>query len=396
MSDPARKPRHPKTVGFWMDLESSSWLELAMYAGCQKHAREAGWRLVLDPSVNRLHRWRPGRPHYDGILARATREMAEAAHKTGVPLVNLCPNSPVVENLPSVVPDGGAAGILAAEHLAGRGLRSFGYLGPRRQRDADQQFGGFRDTLAGQGFECMPFHYPRTLLAGRARLWEKFAVGMHQWLASLRPPAGIFVHQDLVCRLLIDFCSARGLSVPGDVAITGCFNDEIICMASGPSLTSIDMGYECIGHRAAKLLDDLISGKVPPRGRVVRVPPTRLVTRESSDIFASSDPLVARAMRYIASHNVQFPDVPDIVSEIGVSRRTLERRFQKAVGRSIAGETLRLRLNRAKRRLASGDVLLKTVAREAGFRTASHFSRVFTRATGVTPSQYRAERQVGT
>ena len=79
---------------------------------------------------------------------------------------------------------------------------------------------------------------------------------------------------------------------------------------------------------------------------------------------------------------------------VGFWCRTLERRLLAAIGRGIAVEMIRLRLNRAKRRLAEGKVPLKTVARETGFRSASHFSRVFTQHLGITPPGYGKEHRI--
>jgi transcriptional regulator GlxA family with amidase domain len=78
---------------------------------------------------------------------------------------------------------------------------------------------------------------------------------------------------------------------------------------------------------------------------------------------------------------------------MGINRRTLERRFSESVGRSIAGEITRLRLARAKRQLVESGSPLKTVARACGFRNADHFHKVFARAEGITPTQYRKKRQ---
>jgi LacI family transcriptional regulator len=319
--------------------------------------------------------------------------MADAAERTGVPLVNLWLNSPVLERIPSVVADCEAAGVIAGEHLLGRGLRSFGYLGSRRQKDADLQFEGFRETVTQAGFRCTSYRFPHKVMEGDALLWEKFEKGLGAWVDTSRPPVGVFVYQDVFCRLLIDICTAKGLSVPGDVAIVGCLDDTIICEACPPSLTSIDMGHERRGYQAAALLDRLMKGGKAPDSPL-RVAPARLVLRESSDVFAASDPLVARALRYIVAHGERMVEVPEVAKAVGVSRRTLERKFQESVGHSIATEMVRLRLNRAKRRLVMGDVLLKTVAEESGFRTASHFSRVFTRVLGITPSAYQAEHSI--
>ena len=381
----------PRVVGVWLDVEWGLKLELETYAGCQRYAREAGWRLVLDPSVKRLHRWAPGRVPYDGILVRATQPMADAARRQGVPLVNLWLNSPV-RDMPSAFPDCEAGGALAAEHLMGRGLRNFGYLGSRGPRSSKLLLKGFRSAVGRAGFRCTPYLYPHSVTEHTAPLWERFETGLADWIGTWRPPMGVLVDQDIFCRFLIDACAARGLEVPGDVAVVGCSDDNIICESSSPTLSSIDLGYENRGYQAAALLDRLMAGQPAPAAPVL-VPPARLIPRQSSDIFAAADPWVARALRFMAERRDRLLEVGEVAEVVGVSRRTLERRFREVVGHSIAGEMMRLRLNRAKRRLAEGKVPLKTVAHETGFRSASHFSRVFTKTLGTTPSAYRDERR---
>lgn len=387
---PAKKPR---VVGIWMDVDHGLKLELETYAGCQRYAREAGWRLVLDPSIKRMHQWQPGRQRYDGILARATAPVARAVLKSGVPFVNLWMGSPALDRISSVVLDNEAAGVMAAEHLLEIGLRNFGYLGSRRVKSSELQFQGFRKTVAGAGFPCAVYRYPHTLFDSSAAQWSRFESGLEQWIGTLRPPVGVFVYQDVFCRFLIDACVAKGLSVPADVAIVGASDDTILCEASAPTLTSIDFGNERRGYEAAAMLDRLMGRGKHPVTRML-VPPARLVPRQSSDVFAVQDPQVEKALRYILERSDRMVAVPDVVAAAGVSRRTLERKFRAAVGHSITEEMMRLRLNRAKRRLVEAKVQLKTVARESGFQTASHFSRVFTSVFGITPSRFRAERQL--
>src|SRR5262249_34098149 len=52
------------------------------------------------------------------------------------------------------------------------------------------------------------------------------------------------------------------------------------------------------------------------------------------------------------------------------------------------------RIAQARRLLANGDLSIGEIARTVGFRTASHFSTVFRRASGATPTAYRANRAV--
>jgi len=81
--------------------------------------------------------------------------------------------------------------------------------------------------------------------------------------------------------------------------------------------------------------------------------------------------------------------VSDVVDQIGVSRRTLERRLSRALGRSISSEITRCRLERAKRLLLETDLPSYRVAAGAGFGTIKTFNRVFRRAVGVSPQRFR-------
>jgi LacI family transcriptional regulator len=135
-----------------------------------------------------------------------------------------------------------------------------------------------------------------------------------------------------------------------------------------------------------------MNGEAPP-AEAELVPPAELVLRQSSDLFVADDPLVARALRLIAENSPTLRRVQEVAAAVAVNRRTLERRFRASVGRTVAEEMTRLRLNRTKRRLVETDLPLKSVALDAGFRTANHFSKVFTRVEGMTPTAYRRERQ---
>ena len=73
--------------------------------------------------------------------------------------------------------------------------------------------------------------------------------------------------------------------------------------------------------------------------------------------------------------------------------RTLQRRFRKYLDRLIATEIRRVRIERAKRELTQGTQPLKEIARDAGFGEAMRMYEVFRRELGVTPSQYRRQRQ---
>ena len=140
------KRHKPKRVAIALEVQWGYKRHLETYAGCQRYADEAGWECSIPPPTARLLRMENGKPTFDGILARATPPLATAAKRMNVPLVNLWLNSPV-KNLPSVFADFEASGIMAAEHLIGRGFKRFGYLGFLRDKNAGLQLTGFRNRL---------------------------------------------------------------------------------------------------------------------------------------------------------------------------------------------------------------------------------------------------------
>jgi LacI family transcriptional regulator len=378
-------------VAISLDLNWGYKRHLEVYAGCQKYADEAGWHCSINPAADRMLK-----PHsvgglYDGVIARATSQLADAARQAGVPLVNVWVNSPT-QGVPSVLADFEKSGVMAAEHLLARGFRKFGYLGFLRDIDSQRQLNGFRSVVRKEGFPCSVHRVNRNCGDGAASGWQDFVEGLEKWVDGWELPMGIFVAQDIFCRFLIDVCRAKGLHVSQDVAIVGTHNESEICSAPSPSLTSIDLGFGQVGYRAAAMLDRLMAGKSAP-SKPELVPPAELVPRQSTDVYATHDPMVARALRFIAENGHQRIQVKHVASAVATTRRTLERRFKEAMGGSIAGEITRLRLQRAKRRMVETDASMKDVAIEAGFRTADHFGKVFTRVEGISPSQYREEHQ---
>jgi LacI family transcriptional regulator len=381
----------PKRVAISLELDWGYNRHLETYAGCQSYADQAGWDCTIHPAADKALLDENGDAAYDGVLARVTPALAKAAKKQNTPLVNVWLNSPV-KGLPGVFPDFESSGAMAAEHLLARGFREFGYLGCLRDIDSRLQHRGFRSVAMREGFNCTAHRISRSSIAGKATGWDAFVAGLGEWIDTWTTPIGVLVPHDLFCRYLIDVCRSKGLHVSQDVALVGTNNEAAICASPAPSLSSIDLGYEQIGYNAAAMLDQLMSGQSLPAKQEL-VAPAELIPRQTTDAFASDDPLVARALRYITERGHERMQVNDVANAVKTTRRTLERRFRKSVGRSIAGEITRLRLERAKRRLADTDEPLRDIAKESGFRVADHFYKVFARVEGMPPSQYRAEHQ---
>jgi LacI family transcriptional regulator len=81
--------------------------------------------------------------------------------------------------------------------------------------------------------------------------------------------------------------------------------------------------------------------------------------------------------------------VEDVVRQSGKSRRTLENRFTRAVGRSLHEEINRLRIERAKQLLTDTDWTIERVAEACGFAASKRLYEAFMREEGTTPNSFR-------
>ena len=72
-----------------------------------------------------------------------------------------------------------------------------------------------------------------------------------------------------------------------------------------------------------------------------------------------------------------------------MSPRNFARAFRRELGATPAAYVERLRVERARGRLESGDAPIEAVAAECGFGTVETLRRAFQRRVGASPSQYR-------
>ena len=139
---------------------------------------------------------------------------------------------------------------------------------------------------------------------------------------------------------------------------------------------------------AARMLDRLMGGHPPPDGPV-RVPPPGVVTRASSDMVATEDALVARAVQYIRDGLEDGITAADLARRLPASPSTIHRHILKALGRTPGEEIRRQRIERLCELLTKTDQPLAEIAAASGYGYISQLSRDVKKATGMPPTEYR-------
>jgi LacI family transcriptional regulator len=362
-------------------------LGIRAYADSQR-----GWLFHNAPPVkDTLRPLREWNPH--GIIAHLDHfSIASKILQLGKPLVD---TACMLEGLaaPVVDVDHTAVGRLAAEYFLTRGYRRVGYFGSGSVRYSRIRESSFRRTVAAAGFEISTCHAEyRPRLASEVS-WKSVNQQVQQWLKSLAKPVAILADHDVAAHDLADMCAILGLPVPEEIAILGVDDDELECQLAFPPLSSIAINAQWIGFEAAQLLDGLMSGKSPP-AEPLYLPPVRVVTRHSTNLFAVDDPVILAALHYIRNHLTQPIRVNTMADELVIRRRHLEQKFRAVLKRSVLAEIHRARVEKAKELLIRGDQQISQVASQSGFSNAQRLATVFRRLAGMTPREYRRLSQL--
>ena len=116
-----------------------------------------------------------------------------------------------------------------------------------------------------------------------------------------------------------------------------------------PSLWgSIEINARQIGVEAARLVHRLMDGATAPRNPIL-IRPAKVVMRQSTDVVAIDDAEISAAVRYIRNHAQDPMNIKDILGQVAISRKTMERRFKEFLGRTPRAEIARVRLERSPR-----------------------------------------------
>lgn len=376
----------PGRVAVALLIETSNAYARGLLDGINAFQRRHGaWSIYL-PEQGRgaqppawLANWRG-----HGIIARLENDaIAKAVMHTDLPVVDVSA-ARTIESIPWVETDDAAISRLAVRHFVERGFRRLAFCGDDRfnwSRWRQEKF-----LAAAKDAGCSVEVYPGKRSA-RAT-WDEEHERLKAWVESLPKPIGVMTCYDILGQQLLDACRDADVAVPEEVAVVGVDDDEILCSLCTPPLSSIRPDTFRTGFAAAELLQKMMDGEdVAARGYFLE--PLGLTTRQSSDVLAIADPDIAAALRFIRERACDGIKVTDILAAVPLSRRVLEDRFKKLLGRSPHEEIERLRIERVKQLLTETDLSLAAIARRAGYEHTEYLSVAFKRAEGVPPSEFR-------
>jgi len=99
--------------------------------------------------------------------------------------------------------------------------------------------------------------------------------------------------------------------------------------------------------------------------------------------------LIGEAITYIRQHYGETLTLEGLAQKVFISPFYLSHLFKEELGLTFVEYLTRVRVEEAKQLLAMGSLSVLGVAEKVGYEDASYFSKIFRRATGLSPSQYR-------
>lgn len=101
------------------------------------------------------------------------------------------------------------------------------------------------------------------------------------------------------------------------------------------------------------------------------------------------DELVAQAQDMLRARHADALRMPELAQSLGLSLRTLNRRFQQATGITPGAYLQQQRINSARDLLRTSNLTVAEVALAVGYADSGYFCRLFKESMKQTPSEYR-------
>ena len=374
------------------------------FDGVFRYARESGWtvqtvclsdasasRFTSEPSASDVREllrfWRP-----DGCIV----ECAGRAPRIGRPLFGRtpvvfldCAPSEAGRGAICVSIDSWSVAACVAKELLSLGFSDYAYLPHYHNTTWSRERGAaFRRHVQMNGKR---FH------GGPAALPDGDDVALHnalvRWAASLPKPCGVFAVNDSLADRMLRACAEAGVAVPDGIAVIGVDDDEQTCENAQPSLSSVRIDNESVGHVAAQLLSSLLSAGDRRSVRSATFGALDVHRRASTHLAGCGDSRVRCALEFIRRHVCEGIRVPDVVAEMGCSRRLADLRFRERLGHSILDEIQSVRMEEVKRLLSCPRQHISAIVDICGYASLSVLCREFRKHTGTSMREWRRHQR---
>jgi LacI family transcriptional regulator len=287
--------------------------------------------------------------------------------------------------VPGITGDYRETGRVGAEYFLKKGFKHFAFYGFNNIVWSRERALGFEERVREAGYDV---HYYEHQGAHAVDLWYYKPSELSRWLNALPKPIGLMACDDNQGHHVTEAARHANIRIPDEVAVLGVDNDEMICDLSDPPLSSIALDTEKSGYEAARVLAQMIAQKTCSAEDII-VQPTQVITRHSTDVFACKDKYIVQALKYIHDNLDKNLKVDQVLKEVPLSRRSLEKRFILNTGYPVYEYIYNQRIEEFTRKLLETDMTIFEIALDLGLSDSKNIARQFKQIKGITPVEYR-------
>lgn len=318
----------------------------------------------------------------DAIIAQLSDVNIELLNDLNIPIIvqNYRDRNKAVSNLTG---DYFNTGVMAAKFFLNRGYRNFAFYGFKGAIWSRERADGYSHEIEKQGYKLAILENDNK----DREEWSYNHTVLGNWLQSLPKPVALFACDDHFALQISETCNVYNINVPDDIAILGVDNDDLLCNISDPPLSSIVLDVENGGYNAGKLLHQLITKEITEPFNIV-VNPLIIERRKSTEKYAVSDKNIRTILNYIEKNYANHLSVEELVKQVPLSRRVLEKKFKEETGESLYQYIQNYRIDQFTRLLITTDYSLFEAALQSGFENYKNVSRVFRKYKSLSPAEY--------
>jgi DNA-binding LacI/PurR family transcriptional regulator len=249
--------------------------------GIEEMANQHGYSVILATSQANPEREMAvvrsfGERRVDGILVASSRVgslYGSMLEELKIPIV-LVNNQHEGAFAYSISVDNIDGAYRATRHLLDLGHRRIAYLGDKLGLHSDEErFAGFQKALteSNVSLDKNPVVYGDGKLEGAAE-------AARELLGRGALPTAVVCYNDMSALGLLKATEERGIAVPSSLSVTG-FDDILLAALTRPALTTVRQPRREMGHKAAKMLLEILDGSPAEKAVVI---PGELIVRSST------------------------------------------------------------------------------------------------------------------
>ncbi|WP_339924054.1 DNA-binding transcriptional regulator [uncultured Cyclobacterium sp.] len=293
--------------------------------------------------------------------------------------------------IPNITGSYHEAGEIGAQYFLKKGFKNFAFYGFKDIVWSRERAEGFEKEVNSMGYKVNYFEHRKSRSTD---LWYYKSNSLSKWLLSLPKPIALMTCDDNQGLHITEACKQNKIRIPEEVAVLGVDNDEMLCELSDPPLSSIGLDIEKGGYDTAKLMEQMIRTSASNFYDIL-VKPTQVITRQSTDIYATNDDHIASSLKFIHKNIEKNLQVDEVVKQVPLSRRSLEKRFLQITGYPIYKYIFNLRIEKFTQKLLETDETVFEIAMDLGLNDSKNIARQFKQVKGCNPIEYRKRYLAG-